>query len=156
MMIFLSRNENRETHAPLCCKSGLADLKMAGTTVNDIMLSRWEAAVGDPASNMILTAPLAYWPSVELLAKLAAEQGKYIVVSPEGDPIAWKNESQEIPADAVRIPADEKSFAIQYPWDLLKVHEEILSGTAQEILDNLQNRDKILGEFAVCIYGKKQ
>jgi 16S rRNA (cytidine1402-2'-O)-methyltransferase len=40
--------------------------------------------------------------------------------------------------------------------ELTKMHEEILSGTAQEILDNLQNRDKILGEFAVCIYGKKQ
>ena len=40
--------------------------------------------------------------------------------------------------------------------ELTKIHEEILSGTAQEILDNLQNRDKILGEFAVCIYGKKQ
>ena len=39
--------------------------------------------------------------------------------------------------------------------ELTKMHEEILSGTAQEILDNLQNRDKILGEFAVCIYGKK-
>jgi 16S rRNA (cytidine1402-2'-O)-methyltransferase len=40
--------------------------------------------------------------------------------------------------------------------ELTKMHEEILSGTAQEILDILQNRDKILGEFAVCIYGKKQ
>ena len=38
--------------------------------------------------------------------------------------------------------------------EMTKIHEEFLSGTAGEILDILQNRDKIQGEFAVCIFGK--
>jgi len=38
--------------------------------------------------------------------------------------------------------------------EMTKIYEEFLSGTAREILDNLQNRDKIQGEFAVCVYGR--
>lgn len=159
MMIFLSRDENKETLAPLCCKSGLADLKMAGTTVNDIMLSRWEKAVGNPASDMILSASIAFWPSVELLGRLAQEQGKYVLVSAEGTPIAWLNDTQEIPADAVRIPVDEKSFAVRYPWDLLKVHEEVLAGITENKIEGTVREGAhidgvlILGEGSVVLPG---
>jgi len=79
MMIFIYRNEDRESLAPLCCKSSLADLKMAGTTVNDIVATRWEAAISDFSGNRMLSAPLAFWPSKELLATLAGIKGKYIL-----------------------------------------------------------------------------
>ena len=45
MLIQILRNENRETLAPLCCHRSLAELEMAGTDVNDVILSRWEGAV---------------------------------------------------------------------------------------------------------------
>jgi 16S rRNA (cytidine1402-2'-O)-methyltransferase len=40
--------------------------------------------------------------------------------------------------------------------ELTKLHEEILEGTAGELLDNLSTRSKILGEFAVFIAGEKK
>ncbi|MCQ2603610.1 MAG: 16S rRNA (cytidine(1402)-2'-O)-methyltransferase [Spirochaetia bacterium] len=37
--------------------------------------------------------------------------------------------------------------------EMTKLYEEFITGTAKEVLDNLAERDKIQGEFAVCIYG---
>jgi len=39
--------------------------------------------------------------------------------------------------------------------EMTKLHEEFICGTASEVLADLQSRDKIQGEFAVCIYGNK-
>lgn len=38
--------------------------------------------------------------------------------------------------------------------ELTKLHEEIVCGTAQEVLENFSARSKILGEFSVFISGK--
>jgi len=159
MMIFIYRNENRDTLAPLCCKTGLADLKMANTTVNDIMLTHWEGAIGDFSADMILSAPLAYWPSKELLAGLAAKKGKYIVTDRDGNNIAWLNNDQSVPVDAEKIPADDKSFVIQYPWDLLKVHEEVLSEIGESRIEGTVREGAhidgvlVLGEGSVVLPG---
>lgn len=39
--------------------------------------------------------------------------------------------------------------------ELTKLHEEITAGTAEELLAEYSRRDKILGEFAVYVSGKK-
>ncbi len=39
--------------------------------------------------------------------------------------------------------------------ELTKLHEEIVFGTAQEVLDDFSARSKVLGEFSVFISGKK-
>ena len=79
---------------------------MAGTTVSDVITSRWEGAIADFASNDMLTATIAFWPSKELLATLAAQSGAYIVTDTEETPVAWRSADGKIPADAPRIPAD--------------------------------------------------
>ena len=159
MMIFIYRNENRETLAPLCCKSSLADLKMAGTTVNDIITTRWEAAIADFSDNRMLSAPLAFWPSKELLAKLAGIRENYILVDTEGKPLAWLNNDQSIPDGAPKIPVDENSFPILYPWHLLKVHEELLAEIKESKIEGTVREGVfidgtlILGEGSVILPG---
>ena len=39
--------------------------------------------------------------------------------------------------------------------ELTKLHEEIIEGTASEMRDEFNARDKILGEFAIFIFGNK-
>ena len=39
--------------------------------------------------------------------------------------------------------------------ELTKLHEEILSGTAREVLTELEKKPKILGEFSLLIAGEK-
>jgi len=39
--------------------------------------------------------------------------------------------------------------------EMTKLHEEIVSGPVGEVLANFAAREKILGEFAVCVLGKK-
>ncbi len=159
MMIFIYRNENRETLAPLCCKSSLADLKMAGTTVNDIITTRWEAAIADFSDNRMLSAPLAFWPSKELLAKFAGIRENYILVDTEGKPLAWLNNDQSIPDGAPKIPVDENSFPILYPWHLLKVHEELLAEIKESKIEGTVREGVfidgtlILGEGSVILPG---
>ena len=159
MMIFIYRNENRETLAPLCCRRSLADLKMAGTTVNDIITTRWEAAVTDFADNRILSAPLAFWPSKELLAELAGHRENYILVDADRKPLAWLNVDQSIPEGAPEVLVDEKSFVIRYPWHLLKIHEELLAEIRENKIEGTV-RDGvfidgtlILGEGSVILPG---
>lgn len=159
MMIFIYRNENRETLAPLCCRHSLADLKMAGTTVNDIITTRWEAAVTDFADNRILSAPLAFWPSKELLAELAGHRENYILVDADRKPLAWLNVDQSIPEGAPEVLVDEKSFVIRYPWHLLKIHEELLAEIRENKIEGTV-RDGvfidgtlILGEGSVILPG---
>ncbi len=159
MMIFIYRNENRETLAPLCCRRSLADLKMAGTTVNDIITTRWEAAVTDFADNRILSAPLAFWPSKELLAELAEHRENYILVDADRKPLAWLNVDQSIPEGAPEVLVDEKSFVIRYPWHLLKIHEELLAEIRENKIEGTV-RDGvfidgtlILGEGSVILPG---
>ncbi len=159
MMIFIYQNENRETLAPLCCRRSLADLKMAGTTVNDIITTRWEAAVADFADNRILSAPLAFWPSKELLAELAGHRENYILVDADRKPLAWLNVDQSIPEGAPEVLVDEKSFVIRYPWHLLKIHEELLAEIRENKIEGTV-RDGvfidgtlILGEGSVILPG---
>jgi 16S rRNA (cytidine1402-2'-O)-methyltransferase len=40
--------------------------------------------------------------------------------------------------------------------ELTKLHEELVSGTAAEVLTDFAARQKILGEFAVYVSGKKR
>lgn len=39
--------------------------------------------------------------------------------------------------------------------ELTKIHEEIVMGTARELLANFAGRERVLGEFVVLVYGKK-
>ncbi len=159
MMIFIYRNEDRDTLAPLCCKSSLADLKMAGTTVNDIVTTRWEAAIGDFSSNRMLSAPLAFWPSKELLANLAKIRENYILVDAEGKPLAWVNDDSSIPEGVQTIPVDENSFQITYPWHLLRIHEELLAEIKESRIEGTVREGVfidgtlILGEGSVILPG---
>jgi 16S rRNA (cytidine1402-2'-O)-methyltransferase len=38
---------------------------------------------------------------------------------------------------------------------LTKLHEEIVEGSAAEVLEDFSNRSKILGEFAIFVAGNK-
>jgi 16S rRNA (cytidine1402-2'-O)-methyltransferase len=39
--------------------------------------------------------------------------------------------------------------------EMTKLHEEFVAGSAREVLENLSQREKILGEFALYVSGKK-
>ena len=159
MLIQILRNENRETLAPLCCHRSLAELEMAGTDVNDVILSRWEGAVCDFNSSDMITATIAFWPSKALLERLAALPGPYILQDAEQQPLAWRSPTGELPAGAMTIPADDASFRIRYPWDLLRVHEEVLSEITESKISGTVREGAhidgilILGEGSVVLPG---
>lgn len=68
-----------------------------------------------------------FWPSVELL-KLISDKKNVLVKNEQGETIlrllfskAKENCKEEI------VPVDAKSLIIKYPWDFLKVNEEVVS-----------------------------
>ena len=65
----------------------------------------------------------------------------------------------ESPFRIVKLLTDiadiEKDRRVVVGRELTKLHEEITEGTAEEVLEDYGQRDKILGEFAVFISGNK-
>lgn len=65
----------------------------------------------------------------------------------------------ESPFRIVKLLTDiadiEKDRKVVVGRELTKLHEEITEGTAEEVLEDYGQRDKILGEFAVFISGNK-
>lgn len=65
----------------------------------------------------------------------------------------------ESPFRIVKLLTDiadiEKDRRVVIGRELTKLHEEITEGTAEEVLEDYGQRDKILGEFAVFISGNK-
>ena len=108
---------------PLTCKKPALELELAAGTLESTLLSRWSAIQN--VAHLRLASD--FWPSKALLEKAAAAlaDGKGFTVT-DADGVAA--ECTGSGANTVAIPADEASFRIRYPWDLLKINEEYLAG----------------------------
>ncbi len=127
MMIRIYRNENTETLAPLCCKKTLQEIRMSGSILGELLLTRWEGAAKDLATMMTLSVPSAFWPSKTLLDELASSAGPFTLRDSDGADVAWMSGSEKPAPDARIVSVDSASFVIEHPWQLLRINEELLS-----------------------------
>ena len=111
---------------PLTCKKPALELELAAGTLESTLLARW-SSIQNAAPGAHLRLASDFWPSKALLEKASAAiaDGKSFSVT-DADGIAA--ECTGCGANTVAIPADEASFRIRYPWDLLKINEEYLAG----------------------------
>ena len=76
-------------------------------------------------------------------------------VLPAAEPERVRGEIEE----SLAIPADEASFRIRYPWDLLKINEEYLAGYTENVINGTVRERVtldgvvILGEGSVLLPG---
>jgi len=67
------------------------------------------------------------WLSPALLTLLHRTPAPAAVRDHDGTILAWVGESAHAVLNSRTIPADESSFLIRYPWDLLSIHEQVLA-----------------------------
>jgi bifunctional UDP-N-acetylglucosamine pyrophosphorylase/glucosamine-1-phosphate N-acetyltransferase len=74
------------------------------------------------------------WLSDAALAICAMHRGAWSLYDANHDLLAWSGPRDGAPPSAVLIPAEAGSFRIRYPWDLLRVNEQLLASlTASRI-----------------------
>ncbi len=121
-----------ETAQPLTCTRPLAACTVANQTLAAAQKARLRqtgltvvetAATGKPALFQRGDA----WVSVAQLAMLALHSGPLALLTVDGTPLAWTGHHKAAAEPgAARLAADAGSFVIRYPWDLLRINEELI------------------------------
>lgn len=91
------------------------DLKQAG----------FDLISNEQATPMTVHLPLDHWISVKALCQLARSEIPSVLRDGRGDLVAWKGGPR--PEDCSGTMVTEATcFRIRYPWDFLKINEEVL------------------------------
>lgn len=135
--------------APLDCLEEFPRIELGHGTLGDELIARWSAVPGVEAVSA------AFWPSRALIGELAKCTGGFTLRTAGSGEILARRQG----ADPVSLTPDSESFPIRFPWDILRINEEILSsirenrilGTVREnvTLDGIV----ILGEGSVLLPG---
>jgi len=128
-----------ESCQPITCSRSLAEFPLANLTLAEHQLLRLRKAgfkVSESADSSVGALRLFLsgdsWLSDSLLEELAAKSTPVAVTNHTGDPLAWISSSQEPCGNAPALTADESTFQILYPWDLLRLSEILVPDSIQE------------------------
>jgi bifunctional UDP-N-acetylglucosamine pyrophosphorylase/glucosamine-1-phosphate N-acetyltransferase len=75
------------------------------------------------------------WLSDAALATCAARPGSWSLRDSRADLLAWTGSRHGASAGASSIQADSDSFRIRYPWDLLRVNEQLLAALTESRIE---------------------
>lgn len=78
------------------------------------------------ATERTVHLPMDHWVEVGALCMLARSDGSVCMRDKRGDLIAWKGASDPTQCQQ-SVQTEAECFRIQYPWDLLKLNEEVLT-----------------------------
>lgn len=124
---------------PLTCTRPLAALPVANRPLGETILER----IADLAG-VGLAQRVDCWLSPASLQALAAEPEAVLVL--DNEVAAWVSPDGEPPARPKRLVADAGCFRIRYPWDLLRVNEELVGGlTENAIAGELSDKATVEG-----------
>lgn len=115
---------------PLTCERDLGAFPMTGQNLLSRQQQRLEGQgltlTESPGEGLKLYVRGDAWLSEKALQLLKETDRATQMEDLFGDVIAWTSETVECPHFADHLNADTQSFKIRYPWDLLRVHEEVL------------------------------
>lgn len=134
-----------ETARPLTCTRPLADCLVANQPLATAQNARLLQARLTVAETPVTAGKLELfqrgdaWISVAQLMMLALHTKPLALLAKDGIPLAWTGHNAAVSEPNVAsLSADGGSFAIRYPWDLLRVNEELIGAiTANDIQGEL-------------------
>ena len=115
-MIAFSDTPVPSSLAPLDCMGSMLRFEMGTGTLETTLRERWETVP------MAEEVSASFWPSLELLRTLAGCGKGFLLAAPGGRTLAAGGDRSRV------MSPDEDSFFIRYPWDLLRIQEEIYPG----------------------------
>ena len=128
---------------PLTCTRGLGDCPVANRPLRTAQQERLaeaglelgrEADMAPAEVGLYLSG--AAWLSVACLRQLAGAAGPAVVRDGRGVDLAWTGPAV-LPAAAAVLPADAGSFALRYPWDLLRLNELLVGDLREDRIEGL-------------------
>lgn len=134
------------TLEPLC--GDIKDFKFGNITIADIIRSRFPEHTASP-----VTISGNFIPSPHIAGLLAGNEPVKVVL-PDNRSVLAQNSGESFR----EIYPDENSVLIRYPWDLLQLNEQLLSGIDEDIRGTVRERVSIdgviqLGENSVILPG---
>jgi bifunctional UDP-N-acetylglucosamine pyrophosphorylase/glucosamine-1-phosphate N-acetyltransferase len=75
------------------------------------------------------------WVSVPALSGLMGADRDTVLLAPCGSPLAWRSACPAPPAHPCAALTDPDGFAVCYPWDLLRVNEELVGGLESDLVE---------------------
>jgi UDP-N-acetylglucosamine diphosphorylase / glucose-1-phosphate thymidylyltransferase / UDP-N-acetylgalactosamine diphosphorylase / glucosamine-1-phosphate N-acetyltransferase / galactosamine-1-phosphate N-acetyltransferase len=144
---------------PITCTRPLAACPVAGKPLIEQQKARLaathlEVLEDSPGANgstdePLLCIPGDSWLSTESLSALAGVVAPAALVDAGGTVLAWTGSSAGPSPNAGRshcLNADAGSFRIVYPWDLLRVHEDLMGEMRESVvLGSLSDRAVVEG-----------
>jgi len=144
-----------ETLAPLTSSRPLAEIPVANLPLLHAQRRRLQMAgldVEEPPPDgapRLIQAGDA-WLSSVMLRRLSAAAGPLCVQDERGRILAWVSGGETVPTTDETIAADESSYSLAYPWDLLRVNEELVGVLAVDKIEgNLSERAVIEGTLVL-------
>lgn len=139
MKILIHELEDLHTLEPLTCKRALGDCIVGGMLYSeafDLRINEFIAKAGVENEDFVINIAENFWPSEEFfLETLARKDFSEIIRDGSSRPMLWLSARQDSPAGIKVTHCDSKSRVIQFPWDLLNVHEEIMYPMAADSIE---------------------
>lgn len=124
---------NRELGACL-----IANLPMRDLLAADLRRAGLQLVDAKDAGPRTLRIPIDNWIELGALLMLGRNPGSACLLDSEGNTLAWKGTAD--PKDCKeKIVTDANCFPVNYPWDLLRMNEEVLA---------LMDESSLLGEVS--------
>ena len=119
---------------PVTSTRPLDSFPVANVPLGELLALRLEGAgfevsTKPPGASLSLYLPADSWVSDKSLGRLSEASRCSVLRDSGGDALAWVSESVELPETPAVVAADEGSFRIRFPWDLLEVHERAIAKT---------------------------
>jgi NDP-sugar pyrophosphorylase family protein len=148
------------TLEPLTCTRRLSQVPVANLPLLEAQLRRLQAAghsIGEPAPNsqVYLTQRGDAWLSLTILRQLAAAAGPVRIQDATGRDLAWVNLGGTVPAGAEIVAADAGSYGLDYPWDLLRVNEELVGALSASHFEGSVSDRAVVEGFLVLGEGSR-
>lgn len=143
----ISVGEKKTLH-PLNIGRKISDFKIAGEKYSEILKTRLQNLSCDS-----VCVREDFFPSEQLVAKIAKLKSFAVFCPQEGLPLCWTShgESNNPASDAEQIECDANSFVIKYPWELLKINENLISKIERsEILCEIRSGVNIDGNVKIA------
>ena len=142
---------------PLTCTRNLADCPVANRPLAEAQRQRLQAAGfgNDAATGARLFLRGDAWLSVALLQALRSSQSPTAVVTADGQTLAHTGTAPDVSPTVAILPADAESFAIRFPWDLLRINEILVGALAESRIEAQVSANVIIDGILVAGVGTR-
>jgi NDP-sugar pyrophosphorylase family protein len=149
-----------ETLAPLTCSRPVAEIPVANLPLLDAQHRRLQMAGLDvegpsPAGALCLVQAGDAWLSVAMLRRLSKVADSVCVQDGRGHILAWVSSGEAAPTTGRTIAADDGSYRLAYPWDLLRVNEELVGALSADAIEGSLSEGAVIDGTLVLGAGSR-